>query len=84
MNTTRLQLLADQALNLTSVEADAIIDAGEDYDTPLQARFGVDFITFSLIVNALEPYIEQLEHENSMLKNTISKLLPDIIDNTHH
>lgn len=84
MNTTKLQLLADIALNLTPDEADDIIEAGEDYDTPLMARFGIDFTTFCLIINALEPFIDQLEHENALLKNTISKLLPRVIEDVPH
>ncbi|WP_421848369.1 hypothetical protein [Marinomonas sp.] len=53
MNTIEIQLLAEQALGLTPDQADALIDSGEDYDTPLKERFGVDLETFGKIANAL-------------------------------
>jgi hypothetical protein len=62
MNTVEIQLLAEQALGLTPDQADALIDSGEDYDTPLKERFGIDLETFGKIANALiqlTPVIEQ-------------------------
>ena len=62
MNTVEIQLLAEQVLGLTPDQADALIDNGEDYDTPLKERFGVDLETFGRIANApipLTPVIEQ-------------------------
>ena len=59
MNKVEIQLLAEQALGLTPDQADALIDNGEDCDTPLKERFGVDLETFGKIVNALTPVIKQ-------------------------
>ena len=56
MNKVEIQLLAEQALGLTPDQADALIDSGEDYDTPLKERFGVDLETFGRIANALIPF----------------------------
>jgi hypothetical protein len=63
MNTIEIQLLAEQALGLTPDQADALIDSGEDYDTPLKERFGVDLETFGKIANSLTPIIEQASHK---------------------
>jgi hypothetical protein len=61
MNTIEIQLLAEQALGLTPDQADALIDNGEDYDTPLKERFGVDLETFGKIANALIPLTPVIE-----------------------
>jgi hypothetical protein len=61
MNTIEIQLLAEQALGLTPDQADALIDNGEDYDTPLKERFGVDLETFGRIANALIPLTPVIE-----------------------
>jgi hypothetical protein len=66
MNTIEIQLLAEQALGLTPDQTDALIDNGEDYDTPLKERFGVDLETFGKIANALTPVIEQ-PHTNQLM-----------------
>jgi hypothetical protein len=77
MNTVEIQLLAEQALGLTPDQADALIESGEDYDTPLKERFGVDLETFGKIANALipltpvieQPKINQLVHTFVGFKN---------------
>uniref|UniRef100_A6VSV4 Uncharacterized protein n=1 Tax=Marinomonas sp. (strain MWYL1) TaxID=400668 RepID=A6VSV4_MARMS len=61
MKKVEIQLLAEQALGLTPDQADALIDNGEDYDTPLKERFGVDLETFGKIVNALTPLTPVIE-----------------------
>lgn len=61
MNTVEIQLLAEQALGLTPDQADTLIDSGEDYDTPLKERFGVDLKTFGKIANALIPLTPVIE-----------------------
>lgn len=53
MKKVEIQLLAEQALGLTPDQADALIDSGEDYDTPLKEHFGVDLETFGKIADAL-------------------------------
>ncbi len=55
MDTIEIQLLAEHALRLTPEQTDTLIDNGEDYDTPLKERFGVDLDTFGKIANALIP-----------------------------
>jgi hypothetical protein len=69
MNTVEIQLLAEQALGLTPDQADALIDNGEDYDTPLKERFGVDLETFGRIANALIPLTPVIEqpHTNQLM-----------------
>jgi len=61
MNTVEIQLLAEQALGLTPDQADALIESGEDYDTPLKEHFGVDLETFGKIANALIPLTPVIE-----------------------
>jgi hypothetical protein len=61
MKKVEIQLLAEQALGLTPDQADALIDSGEDYDTPLKERFGVDLETFGRIANALIPLTPVIE-----------------------
>ena len=61
MKKVEIQLLAEQALGLTPDQADALIDSGEDYDTPLKERFGVDLETFGKIANALIPLTPVIE-----------------------
>lgn len=61
MKKVEIQLLAEQALGLTPDQADALIDNGEDYDTPLKERFGVDLETFGRIANALIPLTPVIE-----------------------
>jgi hypothetical protein len=69
MNTIEIQLLAEQALGLTPDQADALIDSGEDYDTPLKERFGIDLETFGKIANALIPLTPVIEqpHTNQLM-----------------
>jgi hypothetical protein len=77
MNTIEIQLLAEQALGLTPDQTDALIDNGEDYDTPLKERFGVDLETFGKIANALipltpvikQPHTKQLAHTFAHFKD---------------
>jgi hypothetical protein len=61
MKKVEIQLLAEQALGLTPDQADALIDNGEDYDTPLKEHFGLDLETFGKIANALIPLTPMIE-----------------------
>ncbi len=77
MNKYRVQLLAEQVLGLTPKQADAIIDGGEDYDTPLKENLGIDFETFGRIAHKLTPFssiikkpeIEQIVYAINQFKN---------------
>jgi hypothetical protein len=70
MDILEIQLVAEKALGLTANQVDDLIENGEDYDTPLKERFGVDLETFGKITNALipltpiiqEPQTNQLIH----------------------
>lgn len=70
MDILDIQLIAEKALGLTPAQVDELIENGEDYDTPLQERFGVDLQTFGKIANALisltpiiqEPQTDRLIH----------------------
>ncbi|AWX99534.1 hypothetical protein A8139_05645 [Marinomonas primoryensis] len=55
MDILDIQLVAEKALGLTEQQVDELIENGEDYDTPLMKKFGVDLNTFAKIVNALTP-----------------------------
>lgn len=55
MDILDIQLVAEKALGLTPTQVDVLIESGEDYDTPLMEKFGVDLNTFAKIVNALTP-----------------------------
>mgnify|MGYP003626389725 CR=1 FL=1 len=55
MDILDIQLVAEKALGLTEQQVDDLIENGEDYDTPLMEKFGVDLNSFAKIVNALAP-----------------------------
>lgn len=61
MDTLDIKQLAEHALGLTPVQTDTLIENGEDYDTPLQERFGVDLETFGKIASALIPLTPIIE-----------------------
>lgn len=65
MDISQIQLVAEKALGLTPNETDELIENGEDYDTPLKERFGVDFNTFANIVNALIPLTPVIQEPNT-------------------
>lgn len=67
MNIFEVQLLAEQALGLTPNQADEIIDNGEDYDTPLLERFGVNLEQFGDIARALLPLTPLIEDPTSSI-----------------
>lgn len=83
MKKVEIQLLAEQALGLTPDQADALIDNGEDYDTPLKERFGVDLETFGKIASALipltpvieKPHNRQLMHAFIQFQNGYSTII---------
>ena len=61
MERIQIQLLAEKVLGLTTCETDDLIDSGEDYDTLLMERFGVNLATFGKIANALIPLTPIIE-----------------------
>lgn len=61
MQDIELQQLAGAALGLNEDETDLIIDEGEDFDTPLLEKFGVDFEQFSKVAMSLLPLTPILE-----------------------
>lgn len=83
MERIQIQLLAEKILGLTPDQADALVDSGEDYDTPLKERFGVDLETFGKIANALisltpiiqEPNTKKLIHAFIEFQNGQGKIL---------
>lgn len=65
MDILDIQLVAEKALGLTSAQVDELIENGEDYDTPLKERFGVDLQTFGKIANALIPMTPIIQEPNT-------------------
>ncbi|MBJ7556758.1 hypothetical protein [Marinomonas spartinae] len=65
MDTLGIQRLAEYALGLTPDQTDALIDNGEDYDTPLKERFGIDLETFGKVANALISLTPMIEEPDS-------------------
>ncbi|MBJ7537963.1 hypothetical protein [Marinomonas transparens] len=62
METYKTKLIAEQMLGLTPEQIDELIDTGEDYDTPLQAAFGIDLATLNKIIQALVPLTPKIFH----------------------
>lgn len=65
MEHIQIQLLAEKILGLTPEQTDALVDRGEDYDTPLKERFGIDLQTFGKIANALIPLTPIIQEPNT-------------------